>query len=197
MPRDYVTVVSGLPRSGTSMLMRMLEAGGIPALTDGQRTADDDNPLGYFELEAVKALPAEAAWLEDAAGRSVKVVSALLDKLPRTHRYRVIFLEREIEEVLASQRRMLERRGEPTNRVSDDAMASMFRKHVAGVLERAQQRTEVRLATIAHAEVLASAHDAARRLDEFLGGGLDTTAMAAAVDVSLWRQRASAPSRSR
>src|SRR5688572_33437264 len=95
MPRDFVTVVSGLPRSGTSMMMRMLEAGGIPALTDGERTADPDNPLGYFELEAVKLLPAGTGWLTAAAGKAVKIVSALLEKLPAGPSYRVIFMERE------------------------------------------------------------------------------------------------------
>ena len=193
MPRDFVTVVSGLPRSGTSMLMRMLEAGGIPALTDGQRGADADNPLGYFELEAVKNLPADAAWLEAATGKAVKVVSALLERLPVGHRYRILFLERDLGEVLASQRRMLERRGEPTERVRDDAMASMFRKHVAAVLERARARSEMQVMVVRHAEVLASPAECARRLDDFVGGGLDVAAMAAAVDASLWRQRVSAP----
>jgi len=197
MSRDFVTVVSGLPRSGTSMLMRMLEAGGIAALTDGQREADADNPRGYFELEAVKALPADSAWIADAAGKAVKAISALLEKLPDGHEYRVVFLDREIAEVLASQRRMLERRGEPTSRVSDEAMASMFGKHVASVLDRVRRRSGFRVMVLRHAEVLESPQLAARRLDEFLGGGLDVAEMAAAVDASLWRQRAgaSAPAR--
>src|SRR5262245_21300644 len=130
MPAGFVTVVSGLPRSGTSMLMRMLDCGGIPALSDGERVADEDNPRGYYELEQVKPLPDGAEWLERAPGRAVKVVSALLDKLPPGYQYRVLFLEREIEEVLASQRRMLERRGQPTDRVGDAEMARMFRRHL-------------------------------------------------------------------
>lgn len=190
MPRDFVTVVSGLPRSGTSMLMRMLEAGGVPAVTDRVRAADDDNPHGYFELEAVKALPADASWLAGAEGRAVKVVSALLDKLPAGRRYRVVFVERDIAEVLASQRRMLERRGEPADRVSDEAMAGMFRRHVAAVLERVRARPEMTLMLLRHGDVLADPAAAARTLEEFLGGGLDVAEMAAAVDGSLWRQRA-------
>jgi len=191
MLRDFVTVVSGLPRSGTSMLMRMLEAGGIPAVTDGLRPADDDNPRGYFELEAVKRLPDEAAWVGEATGRAVKAVSALLERLPAGPRYRVLFLERDLREVLASQKTMLQRRGEPTDRVPDEQMASLFRKHVAGVLAKAEARDDMELLRLEHAAVLTSPQEAARRIDEFLGGGLERGAMAAAVDGTLWRQRAS------
>jgi hypothetical protein len=189
MQRDFVTVVSGLPRSGTSMVMRMLEAGGIAALTDAERKADEDNPLGYYELEVVKRLPESTEWLERADGHAVKIISALVGKLPAGHSYRVIFLERDLREVLASQRRMLERRGEPTGRVGDDEMAAMFRRHVASTLERVRSRTDMRLLEISHAEVLSEPAAAARRVEEFLGGGLDRDAMAAAVDASLWRQR--------
>jgi hypothetical protein len=190
MARDFITVVSGLPRSGTSMLMRMLEAGGIRALTDAERKADDDNPLGYFELEAVKRLPHDTAWLDSAGGCAVKVISALLDKLPATHCYRVLFVERDVSEVLASQKKMLERRGEPTDRVTDDEMSAMFRRHVEGVLSRLRARPEMDLLTLRHADVLADPAAAAEAIDAFLGGGLDRHAMAEAVDSTLWRQRA-------
>lgn len=193
MARDFVTVVSGLPRSGTSMMMRMLEAGGVPAVTDGERAADPDNPHGYFELEAVKRLPADVAWLEAAAGRAVKVVSALLDKLPATSRYRVVFLERDMTEVLASQRRMLERRGQATDRVADDAMATMFRRHVATTLERVRARPEMALLFLRYDEVVSKPREAAIAVDEFLGGGLDLDRMGAAVDASLYRQRVAIP----
>ena len=193
MLRDFVTVVSGLPRSGTSMLMRMLEAGGIPPLTDGARAADEDNPLGYYELERVKLLPAEVDWLDAAAGRAVKVISALVAKLPEGRRYRVVFLERDLAEVLASQRRMLERRGERTDRVPDHEMAAMFRRHVASVLDGVRARADMRLLVLAHADVIADPAAAAERIDDFLAGGLDRRAMGAAVDASLWRQRGSAP----
>lgn len=190
MTRDFVTIVSGLPRSGTSMLMRMVEAGGIPAVTDGLRGADDDNPRGYWELEDVKRLPEEAAWIADANGRAVKVVSALLERLPGGPRYRVLFVERDLREVLASQKRMLQRRGEPTDRVPDEQMAALFRKHLTGVLAKAGAREGMELLVLAHATVLKAPAEAAARIDEFLGRGLDCDAMAAAVDSSLWRQRA-------
>lgn len=171
------------------MLMRMLEAGGVPPLTDGLRAADEDNPRGYWELEAVKRLPDDSAWLDHAPGRALKAVSAILDKLPPRLRYRVLFVERDIAEVLASQRRMLERRGEPTDRVPDHEMAALFARHVAGVLARAAARPEMTVKTLRHADVLRDPRAAAQAIDEFLGGGLDVDAMAAAVDPSLWRQR--------
>ena len=108
-----ITIVSGLPRSGTSMMMKMLEAGGIPPLTDEIRTADTDNPKGYYEFERVKKMDkGDTAWLENAQGKSVKVISALLKHLPSDYRYRVIFMRRDMSEILASQKKMLDHRGE-------------------------------------------------------------------------------------
>ena len=106
--KEYVTVVSGLPRSGTSMMMKMLEAGGLPPLTDSLRVADDDNPKGYYEFERVKKMPeGDKSWVEDAQGKSVKVISALLEHLPPEYSYRVLFMQRKVEEILASQTQML------------------------------------------------------------------------------------------
>jgi hypothetical protein len=187
--RDFVTVVSGLPRSGTSMMMRMLEAGGIPALTDGHRRADPDNPLGYFELEVVKQLPAKAEWLDDAGGKAVKIVSALLEKLPVGRPYRIVFMQREIGEVLASQRRMLERRGEYIDQNRDNAMGPLFEKHVRQAIERARARKDMKMLLLRHAGVHEDPARAAELIDEFLGGGLDRDAMVAAIDPSLWRNR--------
>jgi hypothetical protein len=189
MPRDFVTVVSGLPRSGTSMMMKMLEAGGIPPITDGHRRADPDNPLGYYELEAVKLLPASAEWLKEANGKAVKVVSALLEKLPDDHNYRVIFMEREMEEVLASQRQMLTRRGEYIDHSRDAAMGPTFQKHIASVLERARARRNMKILTLRYAGIHDYTDKAIELIDDFLSGGLDRGAMAAAIDANLWRQR--------
>jgi len=196
MPREFVTVVSGLPRSGTSMLMRMLEAGGMPIVTDGRRKADADNPLGYYEFEPVKDLPANSGWLKPAAGHAVKVVSALLERLPAGHQYRVVYVDRHLGEVVASQGVMLQRRGHPPERDGGKAMADLFVKHIATVLGRIRVRKDIRLLLVKHADVLATPDEVARRIDEFLDGGLDCAldcdAMAAAVDDKLWRHRASA-----
>jgi hypothetical protein len=189
MTGDFVTVVSGLPRSGTSMMMKMLAAGGIPALTDGHRRADPDNPLGYFELEVVKQLPSNVDWLKEANGHAVKVVSALIEKLPRDHNYRIIFMQRDLTEILASQRRMLERRGEYIDHSRDNAMGPMFEKHIASTLERARARKEIRLLPMRHSNVHADPLKAIAAIEEFLSCALDREAMVAAIDPELWRQR--------
>src|ERR1700704_756589 len=110
-----IVVVSGLPRSGTSMAMKMLQAGGLPLLTDDARPADDSNPDGYFEFELVKQLDksGDLAWLRNARGKGVKVISWLVTWLPESYDYRVIFMQRDLEEVVASQNAMLLQRGEP------------------------------------------------------------------------------------
>jgi len=110
---DPIYVVSGLPRSGTSLMMRMLDAGGVPAVTDRIRTADDDNPRGYFELEAVKRTKQDPSWLDDAPGKAVKVISQLLCELPPDRAYKVIVMRRKLGEVSAAQKTMLEGRRSP------------------------------------------------------------------------------------
>src|SRR3954447_12968927 len=120
-----VIVVSGLPRSGTSLMMNMLQAGGVPIVTDAQRIADDDNPKGYFELERVKQMGrGDVDWVGDSHGKAVKVISYLLKNLPPTSSYKVLFMRRRLPEVLASQKKMLIRRGEPTDAVPDAQMAT-------------------------------------------------------------------------
>ena len=106
-----ITVVTGLPRSGTSLAMQLLEAAGFLPFTDGQRLADASNPQGYYEAEIVKTLPQDSAWLEEAEGRAVKVIHLLLPQLPDNREYRVLVMERELGAVLRSQQLMLERLG--------------------------------------------------------------------------------------
>jgi hypothetical protein len=184
-----ITIVSGLPRSGTSMLMGMLQAGGLKVVADGIRTADEDNPKGYFEFERAKALREGATgWLDDAQGKAVKVLSQLLLHLPAEgYRYRVLFLRRHIEEVLASQRKMLVRRGKP---LGDDAQVGpLLEKHVADVLARVGKQPAFELLVVEHRAVIADPTANATKINAFLGGGLDEQAMAATVDPSLHRQR--------
>src|ERR1043165_1737839 len=118
--RKPITVVSGLPRSGTSMMMKMLEAGGMSLLVDNLRTADDDNPAGYYEFEPVKKLSqGDFDWLEEAQGKAVKVIAALLADLPSAYTYQIIFMRRDMFEILASQNKMLLNRGEDLKKISD------------------------------------------------------------------------------
>ncbi len=187
---DAITIVSGLPRSGTSMMMKMLDAGGVPPLTDGIREADDDNPKGYYEFERVKKLAEDRSWLPEARGRAVKIISQLLFDLPEGHDYRVIFMRRHIDEILASQRRMLIRRGTlKEDAPGDDRMRDIMLKHVDQVLRWIEGRADMTCLEVSYNEVFRDPLEHARRVDRFLGGGLDTEAMAAVVDPALYRQR--------
>ncbi|UCC86822.1 MAG: sulfotransferase [Anaerolineales bacterium] len=189
-PKQAVTIVSGLPRSGTSMLMKMLEAGGIPPLTDQIRTADGDNPKGYYEFERVKKLDeGDTAWLEEAQGKAVKVISALLKYLPQDYTYKMIFMRREIEEILASQRKMLVHRGEPTDTVSDDRMKGLFIKHLAQAEAWMNEQPNIDVIYVSYNDILQDPVKQAKRINQFLGNTLDVEKMAGVVDQALYRQR--------
>jgi hypothetical protein len=188
--REVITVVSGLPRSGTSMMMKMLEAGGMPVLTDRERVADTDNPRGYYEFERVKKLPqGEVGWLDEAAGRAVKIVSALLRWLPDGRPYRVVFMDRDLDEVLASQRRMLENRIGGHDGAEDDRLRETFRRHLADVDHWFEGRQDLRVHHVKHRQLLNDPERELRPVVDFLGGNLDLQRMAAVVDPTLYRQR--------
>ena len=188
-----IYIVSGLPRSGTSMMMKMLEAGGLPVLTDGVRTADDDNPEGYYEFERVKKLrDGDNAWLPEACGRVVKVVSPLLEHLPPGYDYRIIFMRRDMDEVLASQRRMLIHRGEHTGRTDDEELAVLYHKHL--------QQVQVWLADHSHIDieyrhVIDDPPSQVSLVAAFIGSQLKLQPMLTVVDPHLYRQRSAQISR--
>lgn len=189
MNQEIITIVSGLPRSGTSMMMKMLEAGGLPVLTDQIRTADEDNPKGYYEFERVKQIEEDKAWLPEAQGKAVKMIAALLKHLPSTYKYKVIFMQRHAEEMLASQREMLVRRGEPTDTIPDERMAKLFSKHVEKIEDWLSEEPHFDILYVHYSDAVANAMDQARRVNQFLGGDLDEAAMAGVVDPDLYRQR--------
>jgi LPS sulfotransferase NodH len=185
-----ITVVSGLPRSGTSMMMKLLEAGGLPPLTDNIRTADEDNPKGYYEFERVKQLPkGNVAWLPEAQGKAVKVIAALLPHLPAGYQYRVLFMQRAMPEVLASQRQMLIRRGEDPDKIPDDLIATLFEKHLKQVNDWVSQQPNVTRLDVNYNEMLKNPQPFIEQINGFLGNQLDTARMATVVDPSLHRQR--------
>ena len=171
------------------MMMQMLTAGGLEPLTDHIRAADEDNPSGYYELERVKQLETDKAWLEDARGRVVKLISALLRHLPQAYSYNVIFMRRTMQEILDSQRQMLIRRGEPTDKVPDGQMAAMFEKHVAQVETWLAAQPNIRTIYVSYNDVIANPRVNAERINEFLGSSLNVEAMAEATDRGLYRQR--------
>jgi len=189
---DHVVVVSGLPRSGTSMMMKMLEVGGLSPLIDGEREADEDNPKGYYEFERVKQLPkGDYGWLEDARGRVVKVISGLLVHLPPTHDYRVVFMRRAMPEILASQRKMLVRRGENPEQVSDEKLTALFQKHLTEAEEWMERRKRhIAVLYVSFNDLLQDAEPQVERVVEFLGGKLDQKEMLRIIDPELYRQRA-------
>lgn len=189
MNNETVTIVSGLPRSGTSMMMKMLAAGGLEPLTDNLRVADEDNPKGYFEFERVKQIERDRAWLEDARGRVVKLISALLKHLPEGYNYKVIFMRRAMPEILASQRQMLIRRGERADGVPDEKMAAMFEKHVAQVESWLAAQANIETIYVSYNEVVNDPRPHAERINGFLGGSLNVDAMTEVTDRTLYRQK--------
>lgn len=189
MQGDIVTIVSGLPRSGTSLMMSMLEAGGVEVLTDSIRTSNDDNPKGYYEFERVKQIEHDQAWLVNARGKAVKMIAELLKHLPRGYTYRVIFMHRNMEEILASQKQMLVRRGEPTDRVGDDEMGAMFKRYLKRVEAWLAEQPNMDVIYVSYNDLLADPDPQAQEVNEFLGGGLDVEKMVRVIDPSLYRQR--------
>lgn len=186
-----IVVVSGLPRSGTSLMMRMLDTGGLPVWTDGSREADDQNPNGYYELERVKDLdkPLDRRWLREGRGRAVKVISSLLEHLPADNNYRVILMRRNLDEILASQRAMLVRRGEISAQ-HDSTLKTAYEGHLRRVRHLLQTGSCFTMLEIGYTDVIADPAAAAARVNAFVGGGLDTARMATAVDSRLYRNRA-------
>ena len=172
------------------MMMKMLQAGGLPLLTDEIRTADEDNPKGYFELERVKQLKEDSAWLDEAKGKVVKVISQLLFDLPPTHQYKVIFMRRRLEEVLSSQKQMLLRRGKFDPAVPEETLRATFLKHLDTVTEWMRMQKHVDVLYVSYNRMLEEAGPFVDRINTFLGGKLDVEAMRAVVDRNLYRQRA-------
>jgi len=184
-----ITIVSGLPRSGTSLMMQMLAAGGLPLLTDGLRRPDADNPRGYFEFEPVKRTRHDSSWLERAPGHAVKMVHLLLRDLPPACAYRVLFMRRRLEEIIASQQTMLDRLGHQG--------ANLPPARLAAVFEQQLRQTEAWLATqpnftvlyINHRNCIDDPAATAAAVNAFLGGRFNEPSMAAAVAPALYRHR--------
>ncbi|MBL8815661.1 MAG: thioredoxin fold domain-containing protein [Planctomyces sp.] len=186
---EKITIVSGLPRSGTSMMMRMLEAGGIPALTDQQRTPDADNPNGYYEFEDVKSLANDTGWLANASGKAVKMVYSLLKHLPNDREYQVIFMRRNVDEILQSQKKMLERNGIPTE-IPDATMKMLFDRELRQFYSWLPEQTHLKLINVSYNDLLSSPASTVHQINRHLGDCLNTDIMIQMVDPTLYRHRA-------
>jgi len=192
MPRaaDFVTVVSGLPRSGTSMMMRMLAAGGIEPLVDDERAPDIDNPLGYYEFQRVKTLKQDSSWLAQARGKALKVIYKLVYDLPADVPYRIVFLERDLDEVLASQEAMMRRSGLDPDQIGREVLIKLFQAEIFAFRRWVEAQANVRIYYANHARVIADPLTTAQEIAQFLGLTMDTAAMAEVVAPELHRNRA-------
>ncbi len=186
-----ITVVSGLPRSGTSLMMQMLAAGGLPVLSDGVRAADEDNPRGYFEWERIRTLPRDPGCIAEAEGKVVKVISSLLRFLPPNRNYKIIFVRRSLPEVAASQSVMITRRQTSAPAVDRNAMIAALTAHLKEVTAWLDGQAHLSVLWIDHAKLLSDAQGQAQIIADFLAiPTMDAGAMAAQVVPSLHRQNA-------
>ena len=183
------TIVSGLPRSGTSLMMQILKAGGLEVMTDQQRTADEDNPEGYYEWEEIKRVGEDPTILAQADGKVIKVVSALIPSLPAIHRYRVIFMTRPISEVVASQTKMIERRGTRGANLPPEKLTETLERHRTTIRHGLGSAPNFEVLEVDYPRLIADPGTWAEKINEFLGGKLDIAAMAASVKPELHRHR--------
>jgi hypothetical protein len=185
-----ISIVSGLPRSGTSLMMQMLAAGGMPVLSDGERLADVDNPKGYLEWERIKQLPKDPGCIAQAEGKVVKVISQLLLSLPAEYEYRIVFMQRPLAEVLVSQQQMLKNRGVSDSSAGDAEMVKAFQDHLFEVNAWLNGKPNLKILRVPYHRVLSAPRDISERVCRFLETSLNVEAMAQQVDQSLYRQRA-------
>lgn len=184
-----VTVVSGVPRSGTSLMMQMLRAGGMTVLTDGQRSADANNPRGYYEVDLVKSLQQHPEVVSQAEGKAVKIISSLLTYLPSQHNYAIIFMRRALEEVVRSQDRMLERLGREVSGVGREAVVRAFERHLDEIDGWLTRQSNMKVFYVNYAYLLEDARREAPKISSFLGEDLDIESMTRVVDQSLYREK--------
>jgi hypothetical protein len=191
-PSQVIKVVSGLPRSGTSMMMRMLDAGGMPVLTDARRLPDESNPNGYYEFERVKKLSeGDCEWLEEARGKAVKVISGLLEFLPPGYPYKIIFMQRNMVEVVSSQREMLMRLQQENDPVRDEQYISLFQKHTSKIKAWISDQPTMEICHVSYNDLIVNPGVQLEKLQQFLGVPLDLQNMLQVVDRNLYRHRSS------
>jgi hypothetical protein len=182
-----IIIVSGLPRSGTSLMMQMLKAGGVEILSDGNREADTDNPKGYLEYEPVKSLRRDNSWLKMAQGKAVKVISSLLPYLHPELKYKIILMKRPLAEVITSQKKMLERLGKRESFGSFETMGDLFARQSAETERWLQAQEHVAVLTVQYRDAVLKPEETAQAVSRFLDLPLDLAAMCRVVDPNLYR----------
>ncbi len=183
-----ITVVSGLPRSGTSMMMKMLQAGGLDLLADDLRAADEDNPKGYFEDDRVKRLHKDSSWIQEAQGKVIKVISLQLFHLPAQYQYRVVFMERKLEEIIKSQNEMLNRRNQKAA-ADDQTTLSLYEKHLVKVRSWLEKQNNFSFCRISFNRMLADSRQEISHLVDFLDQQLAQDRMIRVVEPALYRKK--------
>ena len=185
-----IIIVSGLPRSGTSLMMQMLENGGVPVVTDHIRTADTDNPRGYYEFEQVKKIKEDASWLAQTRGKAFKMVSQLLYDLPPGERYQIIFMERDLDEMLVSQEKMLERLNRSA--APREQIKRAYQLHLERLHVWLRQQANIKVLCVSYNDLVERPQEPAERIGAFIGGEVNVERMAKTVDPSLYRNRKTA-----
>jgi len=186
--KKQIYVISGLPRSGTSMMMKMFESGGIEPFIDNIRVPDEDNPKGYYEFERVKQLPQDNSWMGEAKGRVVKIISMLLEYLPSEYKYKIIFMQRHMDEILASQAAMLERSGKSAG-ILDEDLSIKFSKHLEQIKKWLAHQPNIKTLFVNYNSLLQSPGEHIKRINEFTEYKLREDKMLEIIDPSLYRQR--------
>jgi Sulfotransferase domain len=182
-----IIIVSGLPRSGTSLMMQMLDNGGVPVVTDHIRRADQDNPRGYYEYERVKRIKEDVSWLPESRGKAFKMVSQLLYELPASERYGIIFMERDLDEMLISQEKMLARLNKPS--APRAAIERAFREHLRKVRGWLAGQANIEVLSVSYNNLVERPEEEAERVSAFLGCNADKESMSKTVDPLLYRNR--------
>jgi len=189
---SFITVVSGLPRSGTSLMMGMLQASGYELLIDNLRQEDYFNPKGYFEYELVKNLKqGDNQWLEYASGKVVKIVSPLLQYLPAAYFYKIIFMQRNLAEVLTSQAKMLGGLQKPADPEEDRILEKAYQDHLAKVDAWLIRQATFQTCHVSYNQLLSAPREILEQLAIFLERPLQVDRMIAAIDPNLYRNRRS------
>ncbi len=186
---NVITIVSGLPRSGTSMMMQILESGGMKVVTDNIRKINEDNPQGYYEYEMVKKIKEDSGWLKETRGKAFKMISQLLYDLPSNENYKVIFMKRKMNEILASQSKMLERMGNSKDSISDEKMGEFFDKHLSKLVDWIEGRKYIDVLYIGYNDLLVNPEEHIKILNRFLNYRLNEEKAVKVIDKSLYRNR--------
>jgi len=190
MDHDKIIIVSGLPRSGTSMMMEMLEKGGLEVLTDEVRKPDEDNPKGYYEYERVKQLPEDTDWLNKAKGKAVKVLGELIKHLPDNYEYNIVFMERNLEEIIESQTKMLKRKGKDPEDISKEELRETFKNYRKILKKQISSNPGMEVIYVDYNDIMSHPEPVIESISAFFDGELDTDEMLSVIDEELYRNRA-------